>query len=55
VLLSPDGHHAFEDGAEGDKVVTRGTFSGTHQRRKLWVFHRVETDHFFRIDRIVDM
>jgi predicted ester cyclase len=28
----PDGHHTFEDViAEGDKVVTRGTFRGTHE------------------------
>lgn len=28
----PDGSHTFVDViAEGDKVVTRGTFSGTHQ------------------------
>jgi predicted ester cyclase len=28
----PDGHHRFEDVvAEGDKVVTRGYFEGTHK------------------------
>lgn len=28
----PDGHHVLEEViAEGDKVVTRGTFKGTHQ------------------------
>lgn len=53
----PDGKHTFEDViVEGDKVVTRGTFSGTHQGELLGFPPTGEQVKFsvMHIDRIVD-
>lgn len=53
----PDGIHRFEDViAEGGKVVTRGTFSGTHRGELQGIppTGKQITIPFFHIDRIVD-
>lgn len=53
----PDGKHTFEDViVEGDKVVTRGTFSGTHEGELLGFPPTGERVKFsvMHIDRIVD-
>ncbi|MBD2451022.1 ester cyclase [Nostoc sp. FACHB-152] len=53
----PDGKHTFEDViVEGDKVVTRGTFSGTHEGELLGFPPTGEQVKFsvMHIDRIVD-
>ena len=53
----PDGIHQFEDLiVEGDKVVTRGTFSGTHRGELQGIppTGKEITIPFFHIDRIVD-
>lgn len=53
----PDGKHTFEDViVEGDKVVTRGTFSGTHQGELLGFPPTGEQVKFavMHIDHIVD-
>ncbi|BAY09826.1 ester cyclase [Calothrix sp. NIES-2098] len=53
----PDGMHQFEDViAEADKVVTRGTFSGTHRGELQGIppTGKQITIPFFHIDRIVD-
>ncbi|OUL33886.1 ester cyclase [Nostoc sp. 106C] len=53
----PDGMHRFEDViAEDDKVVTRGTFSGTHfgELQGIPPTGKQITIPFFHIDRIVD-
>jgi predicted ester cyclase len=53
----PDGIHQFEDViAEGDQVVTRGTFSGTHlgELQGIPPTGKQITIAFFHIDRIVD-
>lgn len=53
----PDGHHAFEDViAEGDKVVTRGTFSGTHQGEIMGIPPTAKQITFsvVHVDRVVD-
>nr|WP_322657369.1 ester cyclase [Dendronalium sp. ChiSLP03b] len=53
----PDGIHTFEDTiAETDKVVTRGTFSGTHHGELQGIppTGKRVTIPFFHIDRIVD-
>jgi steroid delta-isomerase-like uncharacterized protein len=53
----PDGIHKFEDViAEGDKVVTRGIFSGTHrgELQGLPPTGKQITVPFFHLDRIVD-
>ncbi|OUL35737.1 ester cyclase [Nostoc sp. T09] len=53
----PDGMHRFEDViAEDDKVVTRGTFSGTHRGELQGIppTGKQITIPFFHIDRIVD-
>jgi predicted ester cyclase len=53
----PDGKHIFEDViVEGDKVVTRGTFIGTHQGELLGFPPTGEQVKFsvMHIDRIVD-
>jgi predicted ester cyclase len=53
----PDGMHRFEDViAEGDKVVTRGTFSGTHRGELQGIppTGKEITIPFFHIDRIID-
>lgn len=53
----PDGCHQIDEIiAEGDKVVTRGMFSGTHQGELMGVpptGKRVQFS-FIHIDRIVD-
>ncbi|MCC5635497.1 ester cyclase [Nostoc sp. CHAB 5844] len=53
----PDGVHQFEDViAEGDKVVTRGTFIGTHRGELQGIppTGKQVIIPFFHIDRIVD-
>lgn len=53
----PDGRHAFEDViAEGDKVVTRGTFSGTHLGEFMGVPPTAKQISFtvVHVDRVVD-
>ncbi|MBH8564026.1 ester cyclase [Nostoc sp. CENA67] len=53
----PDGHHTFADViAETEKVVTRGTFTGTHSGELLGIppTGKQITIPFFHIDRIVD-
>ncbi|WP_341527572.1 ester cyclase [Nostoc sp. UHCC 0302] len=53
----PDGCHTFEDViAEADKVVTRGTFSGTHQAELFGIppTGKRITIPFFHIDSIVN-
>ncbi|MBW4565741.1 MAG: ester cyclase [Mojavia pulchra JT2-VF2] len=51
----PDGMHKFEDViVEGDKVVTRGTFSGNHRGELQGIppTGKLITIPFFHIDRI---
>lgn len=53
----PDGRHTFEDViAEGDKVVTRGTFSGTHQGEIMGIPPTAKhvTFSVVHVDRVVD-
>ena len=53
----PDGRHVLEDViAEGDKVVTRGTFSGTHQGELMGIPPTGKQVSFsvIHIDRVVD-
>lgn len=53
----PDGRHTFEDViAEEDKVVTRGTFSGTHHGDLLGIppTGKQVTFSVVHIDRLVD-
>lgn len=53
----PDGCHALDEViAEGDKVFTRGTFSGTHQGELMGIPASGRSVHFsvVHIDRIVD-
>ena len=53
----PDGRHILEEViAEGDKVVTRGTFSGTHQGELMGIPPTGKPVKFsvVHIDRIVD-
>lgn len=53
----PDGRHTFEDIiAQGDKVVTRGTFSGTHQGELMGILPtgKQVTFSVVHIDRLVD-
>ncbi len=53
----PDIHHSFEEVlVEGDKVVTRGTFTGTHQGKLqgLPPTGKQITVSFIHLDRIVE-
>jgi predicted ester cyclase len=53
----PDGRHVWEEViAEGDKVVTRGTFSGTHQGELMGISPTGRQVRFsvVHIDRIED-
>lgn len=53
----PDGRHTFEDViAEGDKVVTRGMFSGTHQGEIMGILPTGKQVAFsvIHIDRLMD-
>ncbi|BAY17110.1 hypothetical protein NIES21_29440 [Anabaenopsis circularis NIES-21] len=53
----PNGSHQFEDViAEGDRVVTRGIFSGTHRGELQGIppTNKQIIIPFFHIDRIVD-
>lgn len=53
----PNGRHTFEDViAEGDKVVTRGTFSGTHLEEIMGIpsTGKQVTFSIVHIDRIVN-
>lgn len=53
----PDGRHVLEEViAEGDKVVTRGTFSGTHQGELMGIPPTDKRVSFsvIHIDRVVD-
>ena len=53
----PSQSHAFEDViAEGDKVVTRGTFSGTHQGEIMNIPPTAKQITFsvVHVDRVVD-
>jgi len=53
----PDGRHILEEViAEGDKVVTRGTFSGTHQGALMGIPPTGKHVSFsvIHIDRVVD-
>ncbi|KAB8314600.1 ester cyclase [Tolypothrix campylonemoides VB511288] len=53
----PDGRHTFEDViAEGDKVVTRGMFSGTHQGEIMGILPtgKQVTFSVIHIDRVMD-
>ncbi|NEQ19578.1 MAG: ester cyclase [Microcoleus sp. SIO2G3] len=53
----PDGCHTFEDViAEGDKVVTRGAFSGTHQGEIMGILPTGKQVKFsvIHIDRVMD-
>ncbi|AFY58395.1 putative ester cyclase [Rivularia sp. PCC 7116] len=53
----PDGYHLFEDViAEGNKVLTRGTFSGTHQGELMGISPTGKQVKFsvIHIDTIVD-
>jgi len=53
----PNGRHTFEDViAEGDKVVTRGTFSGTHREEILGISptEKQVTFSVVHIDRVVN-
>jgi predicted ester cyclase len=53
----PDGRHTFEDViAEGDKVVTRGMFSGTHQGEIMGILPTGKQVAFsvIHIDRVID-
>lgn len=53
----PDGKHVIEDAiAEGDRVVTKGTFSGTHRGELMGMPATGKAVSFsvIHIDRIVD-
>ena len=53
----PDGRHVLEEViAEGDKVVTRGKFSGTHQGELMGIPPTGKQVSFsvIHIDRVVD-
>ena len=53
----PDGRHILEEAiAEGDKVVTRGIFSGTHQGELMGIPPTGKPVRFsvVHIDRVVD-
>lgn len=53
----PDGYHTFEDViAEDDKVVTRGTFTGTHRGELFGIppTGKQVTFSVVHVDRVVD-
>lgn len=53
----PDGRHVLEEViAEGDKVVTRGTFSGTHQGELMGIPPTGKQVKFsvVHVDRVID-
>lgn len=53
----PDGHHTFEEViAEQDKVVTRGTFSGTHRGEMFGIAPtgKQVTFSVVHVDRVVN-
>ena len=57
VAAFPDGQHVIEEAiAEGDRVVTKGTFSGTHKGELMGLpaTGKVVSFSVIHIDRIVD-